>query len=238
MDAPQVTIVQPSRTPSYGSCGLWILLLLAVIVGGILLWVFVFKPKPATNSNSTASSFMSESARPVAVGTQPVASPAPAAFAPTGAPIAPVTNGAALPAPTLAGSLDTSYAPVGTVSANELLGQANCKNAYWDSSQFLPKASCAGPFGSISGDGQFSQLGPSFQELSVYTPNLLASTIASQHMMEPLQTRRGMSLDPRPTPPIVTGNRVSIPWGQSSLTVEDRLADFDAKLSTWNTGAC
>ncbi len=125
------------------------------------------------------------------------------------------------------------YAPVGLARSNDYLAHANRDNAYWNPEELLPNANFT-PFGSISGDGLYSEDGPTFAELAIYTPNLLDAAVASRHhFMSKPQITKNINLGLRPDPYIPSADRTSIPWNVSSIQQSDSLPQFDAYTRTF-----
>jgi len=127
---------------------------------------------------------------------------------------------------------DDQWAPVDTMSSNDALSLANPDNAQWFSQNLLPNAEL-----SCANDGMVTD-GPTFEELAIFTPNLLEASVASRFFQEPPQLRpRCGGFDIRPTPMVSAsaGSRESLTWGISSIQQSDVALDNAARTRLFCT---
>lgn len=119
---------------------------------------------------------------------------------------------------------DEQWAPIGLMSQNSSLSQANAENAQWSSASLLPNADLQ-----CNRDGMISD-GPTFEELKAYTPDLMKASQASQYFMDPPSVNRFKGSDIlRPLPIIGSsaGSRENLVWSVSSTQQSD-LAQLNA----------
>jgi hypothetical protein len=120
---------------------------------------------------------------------------------------------------------DEQWAPIDAMSSNDALSLANPDHAKWFSQALLPNADL-----SCANDGMLTP-GPTFEELSIYTPNSLEATVASRWFQEPPSLRRNRGSDIRPFPMITSsaGSRENLTWSVSSTQQSDLALDNAAR---------
>jgi hypothetical protein len=121
---------------------------------------------------------------------------------------------------------DEQWAGINVMSSNDALSMANPDNAQWFSQNLLPNAEL-----SCGNDGMITD-GPTFEELSIFTPRLLEAAQASRFFQEPpqLRGRNGSDIRPVPIPSASAGSRDNLTWGISSIQQSDIALDNAGRM--------